>query len=85
MSRLSPASGVLHSILNPIRMRNIDSPGPTPCGRPVQGTQNRTQSVGVQAWIPLKSQIVNMSAPANTPGRESPHYYPASQRKTAHD
>lgn len=85
MIRLSPAFGVLHSILNPIRMRNVDSPYPTRGGQPAQGAQNATQSVGLRRGIPLKSQIVNMAAPANTPGRESPHYYPASQRNTAHD
>jgi hypothetical protein len=85
MSRLSLRSGFFHSIRNPIRMRNVDSPYPTHGGHPAQGTQNRAQSVGSRQGIPLKSQIVNMAAPTNTPGRESPHYYPASQRKTAHD
>ncbi len=85
MSRFSRNARFLHSICNPIRMRNIDSAGPTACGRRSQGTQNRAQSVELRPGIPLKSQIVNMAAPANTRGRESPHYYPASQRKTVHD
>ena len=75
----------LHRIHNPIRLRNIDSRSDK--GRPAhaQGTQKTPHSGRLIAGIPLKSQIVNMAARANTPGRESPHYYPASQRKTAHD
>lgn len=75
----------LHRIHRTIRLRNIDSRGLAGCPARAQGTQKTPHSDLLPTGIPLKSQIVNMAAPANTPGRESPHYYPASQRKTAHD
>lgn len=75
---------VLHSNLNPIRIRNIDSPGPTPCGRGVQGTQNKALSVVGDVRIPLKSQPINAYRGTNPVDRESPQYCPTSQRKPAH-
>jgi hypothetical protein len=79
-----PQTEVLHSILDPIRMRNIDSRYPTAGGRRAQGTQNRTQSVVIEARIPSKSQTVKPRLRTNPPGRESPQYCPTSQWKTAH-
>jgi hypothetical protein len=79
-----PQREVFHSICNPIRMRNIDSPATTPCARRVQGTQNRALSVVAAARIPSKSQPINARAGTNPVGRESPQYCPTSQRKPAH-
>jgi len=80
-----PAPGqVLHSILNPIRMRNVDSLSPTGGAVRPQGTQNRPLSVVWLARISLKSQAINPARATNPSAPESHHYYPANQRKTVH-